>query len=177
MDRITESKVIGIPTPRVDGPLKVSGAAMYSSDYHFPNLVHAWPVCATISNGTITALDVSAAEKMTGVIAVYHRGNIGPLYRVPPGEGFELLLDERRPPLEDDVIRYYGQYVAVVVAQTQEQARAAAEQVKVTYKAQKPDISKNLLKTAEKPTDKGKRGDVAKAWQTAAVKVDEVYTT
>src|SRR5580692_3278163 len=87
MDPINDSKVIGVATPRVDGPLKVSGAAMYTSDHHFPGLVYAWPVCATISSGTVTGLDFAQAEKMTGVIAVYHRENIGKLYRVPPAAG------------------------------------------------------------------------------------------
>lgn len=180
MDRITESSVIGVATPRIDGPLKVSGSAKYSSDHDFPDLVHAWPVCATIAHGTVTGLDTQAAAKMTGVIAIYHRGNIGPLYRVPPAEGFQLILDERRPPFEDDVVRYYGQYIAVVVAQTVEQARAAAGQVKVSYTRREPEVSKNLLKSlpaSEKPTEGSKRGDVAKAWKAAAVTLDHVYTT
>jgi xanthine dehydrogenase YagR molybdenum-binding subunit len=179
MDQISESKIIGVATPRVDGPLKVSGAAMYASDYHFPGLLFAWPVCATIANGTITALDTAAAEKMPGVVAIYHRANIGKLYRVPPASGFSLIVDEKRPPFEDDVIRYYGQYVSVVVAQTVEQARAAAESVKVSYKQQKPDTSDNLLHsqlTTDKPDEKSKRGNTAAALQSAKIKVDEVYT-
>jgi xanthine dehydrogenase YagR molybdenum-binding subunit len=179
MQEISESKIIGVSTPRVDGPLKVSGAAKYASDYHFPGLLYAWPVCATIANGTVTNLDLGEAEKMPGVLAVYHRANIGPLYRVPPSTGFSLIIDEKRPPLEDDVIRYYGQYVAVVVAQSVEQARAAAESVKVTYNRQKPDVDEKLLGSplsTEKPDQKSKRGDVASALQSASVKVDEVYT-
>ena len=179
MDQISESKIIGVSTPRVDGPLKVSGSAMYASDHHFPGLLYAWPVCATIANGTVTGLDTTAAEKMTGVVAVYHRGNIGKLYRVPPATGFSLIVDERRPPLEDDIIRYYGQYVAVVVAQTVEQARAAAESVKVSYSRQKPAMDNKLLGTpltADKPDQKSKRGDTAAALQSAKTKVDAVYT-
>ena len=179
MDQISESKIIGVSTPRVDGPLKVSGSAMYASDHHFPGLLYAWPVCATIANGTVTGLDTAAAEKMTGVVAVYHRGNIGKLYRVPPATGFSLIVDERRPPLEDDVVRYYGQYVAVVVAQTVEQARAAAESIKVSYSRQKPAMDDKLLGTpltTDKPDQKSKRGDTAAALQSAKTKVDSVYT-
>jgi xanthine dehydrogenase YagR molybdenum-binding subunit len=178
MDQVTESKVIGVATPRIDGPLKVSGSAMYASDHHFPGLLYAWPVCATISKGTITHLDKAGAEKMAGVVAVYHRENIGKLYRVPPSTGFSLILDEKRPPLEDDTIRYYGQYVAVVVAQTVEQARAAAESVKVTYNKEKPDTGEKLLGTpltTDKPDEKSKRGDTAAALKAAKVKVDAVY--
>jgi xanthine dehydrogenase YagR molybdenum-binding subunit len=179
MDQVTESKVIGVATPRIDGPLKVSGSAMYASDYNFPGLLYAWPVCATISSGTITRLDTAGAEKMPGVIAVYHRENIGKLYRVPPSTGFTLIVDERRPPFEDDTIRYYGQYVAVVVAQTVEQARAAAESVKVTYNKENPNTSAKLLGTpltTDKPDEKSKRGDPAAALKAAKVKVDAVYT-
>src|SRR5260370_20428919 len=179
MDQISESKIVGVATRRVDGPLKVSGAAMYASDYHFPGLPFAWPVGATIANGTITALDTAAAEKMPGVVAIYHRANIGKLYRVAPAAVFSLIVDEKRPPFEDDVIRYYGQYVAVVVAQTVEQARAAAESVKVSYNRQKPDISSKLLGSTlltEKPEEKSKRGDTAAALQAAKIKVDEVYS-
>ncbi len=61
---ITESKVIGVPTSRIDGPLKTTGSAMYSSDHHFENLVYAWPTTATISSGTISSIDTSVAEKM-----------------------------------------------------------------------------------------------------------------
>lgn len=180
MDQITESKIIGVATRRVDGPLKVSGAAMYASDHHFPGLLYAWPVCATIAKGSIANLDSAQAEKMTGVVAVYHRANIGKLYRVPPAAGMSLILDEKRPPFEDDEIRYYGQYVAVVVANTVEQARAAAESVKVTYNRDKPDANSKLLGsplTTDKPEEKSKRGDTATALKSAKVKVDEVYTT
>ncbi len=116
---------------------------------------------------------------MPGVIAVYHRENIGKLYRVPPSTGFTLIIDEKRPPFEDDTIRYYGQYVAVVVAQTVEQARAAAESVKVTYNKENPNTNVKLLGTpltTDKPDEKSKRGDTAAALKAAKVKVDEVYT-
>jgi xanthine dehydrogenase YagR molybdenum-binding subunit len=179
MDQISESKVIGVATRRIDGPLKVSGAAMYASDHHFPGLLFAWPVCATIAKGSIASLNTAEAERMTGVVAVYHRANIGPLYRVPPATGFSLIVDEKRPSLEDDVIRYYGQYVAVVVANTVEQARAAAESVKVTYKREKPDADSKLWGsplTTEKPDEKSKRGNTAAALKIAQVKVDEIYT-
>ncbi|MFL6577313.1 MAG: xanthine dehydrogenase family protein molybdopterin-binding subunit, partial [Povalibacter sp.] len=180
MDRITESKVIGTTTPRIDGALKVTGGASYSSDQHFEGLLHAFPVCATIGNGAITKLDTTAAEKMPGVVAAYHRGNIGTFYRVAPSDGDGPRIDEKRPPLEDDVIRYYGQYVAVVVAQTLEQARAAAEQVKVSYRSERAQISRKLLNATPAPeagSDKSKRGDVEGALQKAAVKLDETYST
>src|ERR687891_1228417 len=106
---------IGRDTPRVDGPLKVSGKAQYTSDFHFPGLLYAVPVEATIANGRVVKLDTAAAEKMPGVRAILHRENIGRIFRSTLGPGFGGITDERRPPFEDDVIRYYGQYIALAV--------------------------------------------------------------
>src|SRR6266481_5396187 len=118
---------IGRKTPRVDGPLKVSGMAQYASDFHFPDLLYAVPVEATIANGKIRQLDTAAAEKMPGVRAIFHRANIGKIFRSVLGKGMEGICIERRPPFEDDVVRYYGQYVALAVADTFENAKAAAD--------------------------------------------------
>ena len=115
---ITESKVIGVSTPRIDGPLKTTGKAMYSSDHSFPGLVYAWPVTATISSGIVTSIEKAAAKRIPGVLAIYTHEDIGALYRTPPAGGFTLVQDERRPPLEDAEIRYYGQYVGVAVVRT-----------------------------------------------------------
>src|SRR2546422_6601383 len=109
---------IGRGVPRVDGPLKVSGNAQYTSDFHFPGMLYAVPVEATIASGRVVKLDTAAAEKMPGVRAIFHRENIGKIFRSVQGPGFEGICDERRPPFEDDVVRYYGQYVAVAVADT-----------------------------------------------------------
>ena len=162
--------------PRVDGPLKVSGVAMYTSDHNFPGMLYAVPVCATIASGKITAIDTGRAESMPGVKAVYTRQNLGRLFRTAPAQGFSGIVDERRPPFEDDTVRYYGQYVAAVVALTFEQAVAAANAVKVTYSSQKPDV-RDHLETDEKPKEDSKRGDPEPAFQSAAVKVDETYVT
>ena len=126
---------IGRRTPRVDGPLKVSGKAQYASDFHFPGQLYAVPVEATIASGRVTALDTAAAEKMPGVKAILHRGNIGPIFRSVLGPGFEGVVDERRPPFEDDVVRYYGQYIACAVADTFENAKAAADASANSYDA------------------------------------------
>jgi xanthine dehydrogenase YagR molybdenum-binding subunit len=149
---------------------------MYTSDHNLPGMLYAVPVCATIAKGTIKRLDTSSAERMPGVKAVYHRENIGKLFRAAPGEGLSAYLDERRPPFEDDTIRYYGQYVAAVVALTYEQAIAAANAVKVTYHFEKPDV-RDHLETDEKPKVDSKRGAPDEAFAAAAVKIDETYGT
>src|SRR5438067_3439601 len=141
---IPETSPIGRKTPRVDGPLKVTGTAQYTSDFHFPGLLYAVPVEATIANGKIQKLDTTAAEKMPGVQAIFHRENIGKIFRSVQGQGFEGIVDERRPPFEDDVVRYYGQYIALAVADTFESAKAAADAVRATYAKDKHNVDPDL---------------------------------
>jgi xanthine dehydrogenase YagR molybdenum-binding subunit len=171
-----QTSPIGRDTPRVDGSLKVTGNAKYTSDFHFPGMLYAVPVEATIANGRIEKLDTAAAEKMAGVRLILHRTNIGKLYRSVPKPDFLGLCDERRPPLTDDVIRYYGQYVALVVADTFEMAKAAADVVRVTYAAEKPNVDPDL-KADDKPTVDSERGDPDRALANAPVKLDQTYVT
>jgi xanthine dehydrogenase YagR molybdenum-binding subunit len=168
--------IIGMELRRIDGPLKVSGAAMYTSDHNFPGMVYAVPVCSTIAKGRIERLDISDAERMPGVVAILHRENIGTLYRPAPDQGFTSYIDEARPPFEDDNIYYWGQYVAVAIAETFEQAQAAAEAVHVTYKREEHDV-RTHLEMNEKPRIESLRGDPEAAFKTAAVKVDQTYST
>ena len=178
---------IGRKTPRVDGPLKVSGVAQYASDFHFPGLLYAVPVEAAIASGKVVKLDTSVAEKMPGVRAIFHRENIGPIFRSVQGQGFDGISDERRPPFEDDVIRYYGQYIALAVAETFESAKAAADSVKATYAKEKhnvdpdlqPDDEPDVVPTTFAPTERvqSKRGDAEGAFASAAVKLDQTYVT
>jgi xanthine dehydrogenase YagR molybdenum-binding subunit len=168
--------VVGRPIPRVDGPLKVTGTATYTSDHNFPGMLYAVPVPSTIAKGSIAALDITAAEKMPGVRAVFHRENIGRFFRVPPNADFSIVIDERRPPFEDDTIRYYGQYVALTVADSLEQAQAAADAVKVTYHEEAPDVRTKLTPEQE-PKVESQRGDAAAAFDTAPVKIDQTYVT
>src|SRR5712672_2086506 len=178
---------IGRDTPRIDGPLKVSGTAHYASDFYFPGLLYGVPVEATIANGKITKLDTAAAKKMSGVHAILHRQNVGKIFRSTPGQGINGICIERRPPFEDDVIRYYGQYVALAVADTFESAKAAADAGVVNYAKEKPNVEDKL--TADDDPDEvmttygpakrvqSERGDAAGAFARAPVKLDQTYVT
>src|SRR6266568_3306421 len=187
MPQETTTSPIGRDTPRVDGPLKVTGTAQYASDFHFPDMLYAVPVEATIANGKIIRLDTAAGEKMPGVRAILHRENIGKIFRSVQGQGFEGICDERRPPFEDDVIRYYGQYVALAVADTFETAKAAADAVRVTCASNKPNVESDLksddepdvVATTVAPTPRvqSQRGDPEAAFATASVKLDQTYVT
>ncbi len=178
---------IGRDTVRVDGPLKVTGVAQYTPDFHFPGMLYAVPVGATIAKGKITKLDTGAAEKMPGVVAILHRGNIGKIFRSIPGPGFSGICEERRPPFEDDVIGYYGQYIALAVAETFETAKAAADAIVATYAAEKPNVEPHLVADDE-PDEvmttfgplkrvESERGDPDAAFASAPVTVDYTYVT
>ena len=100
----TPNGIIGKPTPRIDGPLKTTGAAQYAADFHFDGMAFAVPVGAPIASGKVRSLDASAAEKMPGVLLVLHHGNIGPLYRTVPGDD-NAYNAEVRSALEDGTAR------------------------------------------------------------------------
>src|SRR5207244_11282698 len=116
-----------------------------------------------------------------------HREKIRNILRSVKGEGFEGIIHERRPPFEDDVIRYYGQYVAVAVADTLEKAKAAADMVRVTYAREKPNVETDLkaddepdvVETSFVPTKRvqSERGDPERAFASAPVKLDQTYVT
>jgi len=181
------SSPLGRDTLRIDGPRKVTGLAKYSSDFQFPGMLYAVPVGATIANGKLLSLDTAAAEKMPGVRAVLHRGNIGKIFRSTPAPGFDRVTLERRPPFEDDTIRYWGQYIALAVADTFESAKAAADAVRAKYSKETPNVEARLeaendpdvILAAYGPVERlqSHRGDAATTFDKAEVKVDETYVT
>ena len=163
---------IGKARVRVDGPFKVTGTARYTSDHSFPGMLYAVPVGATIAKGVIKAIDTSRARQMPGVREVLKRGDL-PISAITPNFADALMLDEPRPPLDDDVVRYYGQYVALVVADTFEQAKAAADAVTVSYAAEIPNVDSHLV--ADETKVVSERGGVQKAFAAAPVTIDSDY--
>ncbi|HTF77547.1 MAG TPA: xanthine dehydrogenase family protein, partial [Bradyrhizobium sp.] len=165
----------------------MTGTAQYASDFHFPGLLYGVPVEATIANGKITKLDTAAAEKMPGVRAILQRQNIGKIFRSTLGQGMSGICIERRPPFDDDVVRYWGQYVALAVADTFESAKAAADAVAVTYAKEKPNVDfkltadddPNEVMTSYGPAKRlqSERGDATGAFASAPVKLDQTYVT
>ncbi len=170
------TSTIGQPVTRVDGTLKVTGAARYAADQPIRNIAYGIPVASTIANGKIRRIDTSAAEPMPGVLAILHHGNAGPLFR--PAQGFEqeTRAGETRPPFEDENVYYYGQYVALVLAETFEQGLAAAEKVQIDYQAAKPLVNLSQGSPESKPVKEYHRGDAESAFAQAPVKIDQTYT-
>lgn len=132
MTEIVKAAVVGEGIDRIDGPLKVRGAATYTSDFLLPNLAHAALVRSTIAAGSIAGIDTAIAEGSPGVLAVISHLNAGPLRR----GGRNLVAPPPPAPLQSTSIDHWGQYVAVVVAETRQQAAAAARLVDVTYDVQ-----------------------------------------
>ncbi|TDY20781.1 xanthine dehydrogenase YagR molybdenum-binding subunit [Paraburkholderia sp. BL6665CI2N2] len=168
--------VIGQPQARVDGPLKVSGGAIYTADVDLPDLLIAVPVCSTIASGRLASLDIAEAEAMPGVHAVLHRDNIGRFYRISGNSMETGYVDEARPPFEDDVIRYYGQYIAVVIADTFEAASAASAAIGARYEVTPHDV-RDELEADEKPKAESERGDPDRAFDAAPATLDATYVT
>jgi CO/xanthine dehydrogenase Mo-binding subunit len=173
---VQTATVVGPGVDRVDGPHKVTGAARYPSDFGFPDLAHAALVRSTIAAGTIRGIETGAAETAQGVLAVLTHENAPKLHRGRRN----LMTPPPDPPLQTDAIDHCGQYVAVVVAETPQQASAAARLVEVDY-----DPGRALL-SAEDPRAEPKsnpyhldmrRGDVEAALASAEVTVEGTFAT
>ena len=170
------ASIIGTPTTRVDGPHKVSGAASYSADFHFPGLVYLVPVQSSMAKGRIVRVDASRALAMPGVLRVYYHGHAPTLYRPVPNDN-DATVDETRPAFEDNTIHYAGQYVAAVVAETFEQATAAAAAVDVEWAPETPNVAPDLGDSWKDLSKENDRGDAEKAFASAPVQVDQTYVT
>ena len=128
---LDKGKVVGEPIDRIDGVLKVTGKARYAYEYHeeVPNAAYGWVVTSGIAKGRITAFDLSACERAPGVLLVYTYLNVPHTKPRVARPGRSNLISQLSGPL----IEHHGQAVAFVVAETLEQARAAAHLVKISY--------------------------------------------
>ncbi len=128
---------LGKPLDRVDGPLKVSGQARYAAEYPADDLLHGSVICSVIARGRITRIDASAAEALPGVKRVLSHEN-----RPPMAQDDESYEDDDAAdgspfrPLFNARVRYSGQPVALVVADSLELARHAASLVRIEYQQQ-----------------------------------------
>ena len=176
MSTASIADVVGTPRDRVDGRLKVMGAATYPIDVTLPDLAHAVLVQSTVASGRIRHIAVDAAERAPGVLAVITHVNAPAL---APGP-VTPLGPPPLPPLQSDVVMHYGQHVAVVVADTREQAKAAAALIETTYERDAPVLAFDdpRISTVFHPwTPDTARGDMPRAFAAADVQVRATYTT
>ena len=170
---VTKLKAIGEAVNRIDGILKVTGAANYSLDFPVKNVAHGFIVKSTVAAGSITDIDTSVAEKSPGVIGVITHKNalkLTPYDSMRAGTGI----------LQDANINFFGQNIGVVVAETYEQARYAARLVKVSYNAAEPKadfgrVIENAVKISGR--EDALRGNFDSAFGSGDHKIDVTYET
>lgn len=178
--------VIGKPINRIDARLKVTGAAKYAAEFNQERMAYAFPVGATIAKGAIKSFDSDEATKSSGVITVITHQNAR---RLQPADAMAMmktgtLIGEYLAPLQDDRVHYFGQTVALVVAETYEQARYAASLLKINYATEKPatDLEAELPKGFRPESFLGEEaqintGKAAAPLAAAAKKIEQTYTT
>ncbi|MDF2442060.1 MAG: xanthine dehydrogenase YagR molybdenum-binding subunit [Subtercola sp.] len=167
---------LGDPLPRIEGEEKVTGEATYAYEYPAADVLYAWPVQSTTASGHITQLDTDGVLAMPGVVEVLTHRNAP---RLADGGDGELLV------LQSDRIAYRGQVVALVLATSIDTAREAAAALRVEYHREPGDVvlSDDHPKLyAPEEVNAGfatdsEQGHIDAALATAAVTVDEVYST
>jgi xanthine dehydrogenase YagR molybdenum-binding subunit len=174
---IDKGRVIGIAHDRIDGPAKVTGTAPYAYERHdaAPNAAYGWIVGSAIAKGRIGSMDLRSAQGAPGVLGIVTHANAGKL-----GKGNMNTA----PLLGGPQIDHYDQAVALVVADTLENARDAARLVQIDYVAEdgKFDLAAERMNGAIPPAGFGgpadtKAGDFDGGFARAAVKIEQTYTT
>jgi xanthine dehydrogenase YagR molybdenum-binding subunit len=173
--------VIGQPVSRVDGRQKVTGGATYAAEFNVPGLAHGAIVRSTVANGRIASIDSASAERAPGVVAVLTHRNAPRLPYREHKAVVDAAVGERLHVLQDEQVSHQGQPIALVIAETLEQANYAATLLRVTYatEAETIDISRvePVLPTPQEggPPAEPRRGDPEGALASAEVKVDHIY--
>jgi xanthine dehydrogenase YagR molybdenum-binding subunit len=171
---IDQLKVVGKPTDRIDGPLKTTGTAPYAYERHdaVPNQAYGYVIGASIAKGKIASLDASVARAAPGVLAVVTAKEAGTLGK----DRFNTAKLLGGPEID-----HYHQAIAVVVAETFEQARAAAQLVRVDYARGKGAFdlasAKGSAVVSKREQEDINVGDFAGAFAAAPVQLDATYTT
>ncbi|MBS0523595.1 MAG: xanthine dehydrogenase family protein molybdopterin-binding subunit [Proteobacteria bacterium] len=177
------SGTIGKAVPRLDGVAKVTGAARYGDDHRVPGAAHAALALSTIARGTIVAIDQAAARAVPGVLEIFTHENVG--RRVKAGRALTAggYTSSRVQPLASPKIYFAGQIVALVVAESAEAAREAADRLAFTYDEQPATASFDSPGATTRSTrsmlakTRIKVGDPEAAFATAAHEIDARYET
>jgi xanthine dehydrogenase YagR molybdenum-binding subunit len=173
--------VIGQPISRVDGRQKVTGRATYAAEFDVPRLVHGVIVRSTVANGRTASIESAAAERAPGVVTVVTHRNAPRLAYRPHKGAPDPAVGERLHVLQDDRVNHQGQPLALVIADTLEQANYAATLVRVTYA---PEAGITDVERVEPvlltPQQNGRpseirRGNPEAALAAAEVKLDQTY--
>jgi xanthine dehydrogenase YagR molybdenum-binding subunit len=176
--------VIGKPLPRVDGRAKVTGSARYAADFNQQGQAYAVIVSATVGLGRISRIDSIEVEDMPGIIAVITHRNAPRLPYGPHKSYIDPARGERLHVLQDDRLRFYGQPVAIVIADALDRAERGAAALRISYEAEQPIVDPSKVEPvipeaaaqpgAMIPADKA-RGNADEALSHARVTVDATY--
>ena len=177
------ARYLGKEMSRVDGVAKVTGKAKYAAEFQVPNVAHGFIVTGTIAKGRITAIDTREAAAAPGVVRVFTHENaprLGPKATEPaPPRAMREERDKSFRALQSDRIVFNQQPVALVVAETFEQARHAARLVKVSYLAERHETDTESVKGRARVPSQGPpprpRGNPREAMAGAPVKVQAEY--
>lgn len=162
--------VLGEAIPRVEGLAKVTGTAPYAAEYPIDNCAEGVLITATITRGKVTAIAKAAALAMDGVLAVID----DPRLITRPAQGTANAAPQQEP----GTVCYWGQPIAVIVAETFEQARDAAKHLKVEYHEEPgAPVDPQTVEPEENEGETVHQGDLAKAMSEAVHSVDVTYTT
>ena len=164
-------RYLGKEMSRVDGVAKVTGQALYAAEFHVPNLAYGFVALSSATRGRIATLDVRQAESAPGVLRVF-------THQTAPKLKARAEGDTSFRALESDRILFNRQPIALVVAETYEQARHAARLIQATYAAEKHQTDTEAALAEAKPPRRGTpkpRGNPDEAMKTAAVKVEAEY--
>ncbi len=179
-DLETPTNPLGQSHKRIDGAAKVTGAARFASDEPVAKPAFAYLVTSSIARGRVTGFKLDAARAVPGYIDILTHENIGSEYQSPPVFGGH---DGQTTTLESDRVWHDGQIVAVVLAESFEAAREAADKVTVTYVVETPSATLASPGTTTEPHksmmggEDPQKGDAASAFSSAPVKVDASYYT
>ncbi len=160
--------VIGQPLDRPEGPLKVSGTATYAAEYRLDGMLEGAFATATIVHGRVVGIDEKSVLKMPGVVAVISDKRM--IARAAQGTAGEA------PSHTIDVVQYWGQPVALVVADTLENARDAAKALAVEYAAEEAEVDPARA-VPEGDPEATNQGNLATAMEEADASVDLTFTT
>src|SRR5205814_10713994 len=126
---------IGKSLTRVDGRLKVTGAATYAAQFPRPKLAYGVLIQSAIANGRVIKIDISAAKSAVGVAGIVTRENAPRFKPYPHDLTKKGAPGANRMPLQDDEVHYAGQHLGILVTNTIEHATSAAPLIRVTYQA------------------------------------------
>ncbi|WP_411035998.1 xanthine dehydrogenase family protein molybdopterin-binding subunit [Shinella sp. BYT-45] len=182
---LSQSKIVGVPVSRIDGPLKVTGQARYAAEHFAPGMLFGHVVLSTIATGRILDIDTAAADRFPGLVKIYtHENRPKTAYRDSKWKDAVSLPGHPFRPLENDRVLFDGQPVAFVVAETPEAARDAAGLIGVRYAAEEPhtDLAAHRQESYVPPVPRMKqfmppppRGDAEAAFASALHKISADY--